>query len=162
MLKPDHQKRVKGGLRPFSAAPCRVKRQRPLWGLGQCPNGCSCDQLCKSTQSCPTSAEQRSAFSAALVTLRSRRSAPKLLYPQLAHCRARWARPTSMRNNFPNAGLFCCRGFRLCARPRQPFAAHFHAAWFFPCRTRPHSKRAALPATLLETPLLLVKPAPDT
>ena len=161
MFKPDRQKRVKGGLRPFSSAPCRVKGQRPLWGLGQRPNGCSCDQLCKSTQSCPTSAEQRSAFSAALVTLRSRRSAPKLLYPQLAHCRARWARPTSMRNNFPNAGLFCCRGFRLCARPRHPFAAHFHAAWFFPCRTRPHSKRAALPAALLETPLLLVKPAPD-
>ena len=95
MLKPDHQKRVKGGLRPFSSAPCRVKGQRPLWGLGQRPNGCSCDQLCKSTQSCPTSAEQRSAFSAALVTLRSRRSAPKLLYPLLAHCRAKWARPHS-------------------------------------------------------------------
>ena len=29
------------------------------------------------------------------VTLRSRRSAPKLLYPPLAHCRARWARPHS-------------------------------------------------------------------
>ena len=29
------------------------------------------------------------------VTLRSRRSAPKLLYPLLAHCRARWARPHS-------------------------------------------------------------------
>ena len=29
---------VKGGLRPFSSAPCRVKGQRPLWGLGQRPN----------------------------------------------------------------------------------------------------------------------------
>ncbi len=29
------------------------------------------------------------------VTLRSRRSAPKRLYPPLAHCRARWARPHS-------------------------------------------------------------------
>ena len=29
------------------------------------------------------------------VTLRSRRSAPKLLCPLLAHCRARWARPHS-------------------------------------------------------------------
>ena len=29
------------------------------------------------------------------VTLRSRRSAPKRLYPLLAHCRARWARPHS-------------------------------------------------------------------
>ena len=29
------------------------------------------------------------------VTLRSRRSAPKPLYPLLAHCRAKWARPHS-------------------------------------------------------------------
>ena len=29
------------------------------------------------------------------VTLRSRRSAPKRLYPLLAHCRAKWARPHS-------------------------------------------------------------------
>ena len=29
------------------------------------------------------------------VTLRSRRSASKLLYPLLAHCRAKWARPHS-------------------------------------------------------------------
>ena len=32
------RKGVKGGLRPFSSAPCRVKGQRPLWGLGQRPN----------------------------------------------------------------------------------------------------------------------------
>ena len=30
------------------------------------------------------------------VTLRSRRSAPKLLYPSTQHCRARWARPDCM------------------------------------------------------------------
>ena len=35
---------VKGGLRPFSSAPCRVKGQRPLWGLGQRPNCSSSDQ----------------------------------------------------------------------------------------------------------------------
>ena len=38
------RKGVKGGLRPFSSAPCRVKGQRPLWGLGQRPNCPSSDQ----------------------------------------------------------------------------------------------------------------------
>ena len=37
---------VKGGLRPFSSASCRVKGQRPLWGLGQRPN-CSASNLLK-------------------------------------------------------------------------------------------------------------------
>ena len=44
------------------------------------------------------------------VTLRSRRSAPKLLYPSTQHCRARWARPNcwSFRHScsFPKAGDF--------------------------------------------------------
>ena len=44
------------------------------------------------------------------VTLRVRRRAPKLLSPQLAHCRARWARLTSIGNDsFLGAGLFRCR-----------------------------------------------------
>ena len=45
----------------------------------------------------PKEAANKSAGSEASlpVTLRSRRSAPKLLYPLLAHCRARWARPHS-------------------------------------------------------------------
>ena len=38
------RKGVKGGLRPFSSAPCRVQGQRPLWGLGQRPNCSSPDQ----------------------------------------------------------------------------------------------------------------------
>ena len=41
---------VKGGLRPFSSAPCRVKGQRPLWGLGQRPNCWSGDQYQESCQ----------------------------------------------------------------------------------------------------------------
>ena len=44
------------------------------------------------------------------VTLRSRRSAPNLLFSLLAHCRAKWARPNcwSFRHScsFPNAGDF--------------------------------------------------------
>ena len=38
------RKGVKGGLRPFSSAPCRVQGQRPLWGLVQRPNCSSPDQ----------------------------------------------------------------------------------------------------------------------
>ena len=41
---------VKGGLRPFSSAPCRVKGQRPLWGLGQRPNCSAGDQYAKRAQ----------------------------------------------------------------------------------------------------------------
>ena len=36
------------------------------------------------------------------VTLRVRRRAPKLLYPQLAYCRAKWARPSSCSFLFIN------------------------------------------------------------
>ena len=39
-----------GGLRPFSSAPCRVKGQRPLWGLGQRPNSSTGDQYAKRAQ----------------------------------------------------------------------------------------------------------------
>ena len=48
---------VKGGLRPFSSAPCRVKGQRPLWGLGQRPNCWSGDQY---QESCQQRRRQRS------------------------------------------------------------------------------------------------------
>ena len=44
------RKGVKGGLRPFSSAPCRVKGQRPLWGLGQRPNSSTGDQYAKRAQ----------------------------------------------------------------------------------------------------------------
>ena len=45
-------------------APCRVKGQRPLWGLGQRPNCRTCNQLREKSQVCHPRAEQRSAFSA--------------------------------------------------------------------------------------------------
>ena len=94
---------VKGGLRPFSSPPCRVKGQRPLWGLGQCPNCCSSNLLKRRSQ-------QGAGSEASLpVTLRSRRSAPKLLYPPSMLCRARWARPRcwacDYSCSFPQAGF---------------------------------------------------------
>ena len=49
--RPTQSRRgVKGGLRPFSSAPCRVKGKRPLWGLGQRPNCWSGDQYQESCQ----------------------------------------------------------------------------------------------------------------
>ena len=94
---------VKGGLRPFSSPPCRVKGQRPLWGLGQRPNCCAGDKFQGSRQ-------QGAGSEASLpVTSRSRRSAPKLLYPPSMLCRARWARPRCWACDhscsFPQAGF---------------------------------------------------------
>ena len=57
-------------------APCRVKGQRPLWGLGQRPNCSASDQHLKRTQ------QRRRQRSALPVTLRVRRRAPQLLFPQ--------------------------------------------------------------------------------
>ena len=137
MFKPDRQKRVKGGLRPFSSAPCRVKGQRPLWGLGQRPN-CSSSNLLKGRS------QQGAGSEASLpVTLRVLRRAPNSLYSPLAHCRARWARPTSMRNNFPNAGLFCCREFRLCGDEKGAIKTAERL------RSPPTPLRSALPCCLI-------------
>ena len=56
-------------------APCRVKGQRPLWGLGQRPNS-SASNLLKGRS------QQGAGSEASLpVTLRVRRRAPKLLFP---------------------------------------------------------------------------------
>ena len=64
-----------GGLRPFSSAPCMVKGQRPLWGLGQRPN-CFSSSLLKGRS------QQGAGSEASLpVTSRSRRSAPQAALP---------------------------------------------------------------------------------
>ena len=97
------RKGVKGGLRPFSSAPRRVKGQRPLWGLGQRPNSSTVDHS-------KGEVNKGAGSEASLpVTLRSRRSAPKLLYPPFAHCRAKWARLNCWSCDHscfsPNAGI---------------------------------------------------------
>ena len=90
---------VKGGI-----PPCRVKGQRPLWGLGQRPNRSTSDQSQRTSQ-------KGAGSEASLpVTLRVLRRAPKLLYPTTVPCRARWARPNcwSFRHScsFLQAGDF--------------------------------------------------------
>ena len=58
------------------------------------------------------------------VTLRVRRRAPKLLCPQLAYCRAKWARPSScsflLQMAFPET-----QGFRLCGGDQRAFRSPF-------------------------------------
>ena len=85
-------------------APCRVKGQRPLWGLGQRPNSSTGDQH--------LNALNKGAGSEASlpVTLRVRRRAPKLLFPQ-----------DSVKNPFFGADflakethLICCIGWMRC------------------------------------------------
>ena len=60
------------------------------------------------------------------VTLRVRRRAPKLLYPQLAYCRAKWARPNSWScdhsRSFPKAGDFAPAGASPTAKAVRIFA----------------------------------------
>ena len=85
-------------------APCRVKGQRPLWGLGQRPNCSAGDQFKGNRHNKGAGSE-----ASLPVTLRVLRRAPKLLFPPLAHCRASWARPNSMTADhswsFPQAGV---------------------------------------------------------
>ena len=62
----------------------------PLVGFGATP------QLFRGRPAFQTRSTKGAGSEASLpVTLRSRRSAPKPLYPLLAHCRAKWARPHS-------------------------------------------------------------------
>ena len=79
---------VKGGLRPFSSAPCRVKGQRPLWGLGQRPNCWLGAQLKGRSQQKAQAAERP------CQQLRASSDAPpKPLYLTTTLCCAKWARP---------------------------------------------------------------------
>ena len=115
----NRAKGVKGKI-----SPCKVKGQRPLWGLGQRPT------VPRAT-SMPNALNKGAGSEASLpVTLRSRRSAPKLLFPTSVLCRAGWARPNSWSCDhscpFPKAGDFASaeatRG--LSDRPLDPFGLH--------------------------------------
>ena len=55
------------------------------------------------------------------VTLRVLRRAPKLLYPQPAYCRARWARPTSMGEGFLSLLVFFIAGISPLRRRKGGF-----------------------------------------
>ena len=81
--------------------PCRVKGRRPCGAWGNAPTAAPLDQLCQTRQFRSTSAEQRSAFSAAVVSLRVRRRAPQSALPITCTLSRRWARPDSMAKQKP-------------------------------------------------------------
>ena len=77
----------------------RVKGETPLQGQGAAPlvGFGATPQLFRGRPAFQTRSTKGAGSEASLpVTLRSRRSAPKLLYPSTQHCRARWARPDCM------------------------------------------------------------------
>jgi len=101
------------------SVPCGV------WGNG--PN-CFSSSLLKGRS------QQGAGSEASLpITSRSRRSAPKLLYQPLAHCRAKWARPnclTSVSICFP-------RTSSSIHHQKQTSTASHHAGLFFILLTFP-------------------------
>ena len=117
---------VKGGF-PLAGS----RGGAPLWGLGQRPNCCAGDKFQGSRQ-------QGAGSEASLpVTSRSRRSAPKLLYQPLAHCRAKWARPnclTSVSVCFPRTSS---SNFKIIQHQEQTSTASHHAGLFFILLTFP-------------------------
>ena len=126
--KSDQLNRAKGVKGKIS--PCRVKGQRPLWGLGQRPNRFASNLLKGRSQ-------QGAGSEASLpATLRVLRRAPKLLIRPTVLCRAKWARPNCMTSShnwsFLQAGDFAPAGASrgLCGRPRHPFAVHTHVSWY--------------------------------
>ena len=84
-------------------APCRVKGQRPLWGLGQRPNRFAGDQFKGSRQ------QRRRQRSVPASNFARPQTRPQAAFPTSMLCRARWARPNCWSCDhscfFPNAGV---------------------------------------------------------
>ena len=101
-------------------APCRVKGQRPLWGLGQRPNCSASDQHRKRTQ------QRRRQRSVPASNFARPQTRPKLLYTTSVLCRARWARPTyqfDAVNNYQVPLLVNLRS--ICRKTRKCLAKEF-------------------------------------
>ena len=136
--KPGSPKRVKGDFVPFrlSLAGCRDSVPAGVWG--------NAPTVPRAT-SMPNALNKGAGSEASLpVTLRSRRSAPKLLYPTSMQCRAKWARPDCLTSDhswsFPQAGVSPLQRRNPCLRERpamvgsqaiwsRPFGATLHRCW---------------------------------
>ena len=133
----------KGSRGKFPLAGCRGGASAGVWG--------NAPTVSRATNSKGTANKGAGSEASLPVTLRSRRSAPKLLYPQLAYCRARWARPTSMGEGFLSMLVFFVAGVSplrrrqggLSDRPLTPSApprlglsaARFVRSKRFPCQS---------------------------
>ena len=111
------RKGVKGGLRPFSSAPCRVKGQRPLWGLVQRPNWSSPDQSQGSRQQ---RRRQRSVPTSNFALPQERPQAA--LSTTCTLSRQMGATDQHREKSFLGAGLFCCREISPLRRRPEGFA----------------------------------------
>ena len=98
MKKKSTQSRggVKGGF-PLAGS----RGGAPCGAWGNAPTAAPLDQLCQTRQFRSTSAEQRRAFSAVVVSLRVRRRAPQSALPITCTLSRRWARPDSMAKQKP-------------------------------------------------------------
>ena len=95
------------------------------------------------------------------VTLRSRRSAPNLLFSLLAHCRAKWARPNcwSFRHScsFPKAGDFASaeatkghENRRMSAVALWKPSGRTHVYWLLPGQNQTNQHISVLKRKVLE------------
>ena len=108
------RKRVKGGLLPFSFAPCRVKGQRPLWGLGQRSNRSAGDQYAKRAQQ---RCRQRSVPASNFALPQER---PQAALSNLPHIVAPNGRDHIV-GLATIVALFRKQGFRACGRDKGAF-----------------------------------------
>ena len=99
-------------------SPLRSPEAAPLVGFGATP------QLFHRKPVCQNAANKGAGSEASLpVTSRVRRRAPQLHIRPLTYCRARWARPTSMRrDSFSTAGLFLLQRISPLRRRPEGFA----------------------------------------
>jgi hypothetical protein len=100
-----------------AVAPCRVKGQRPLWGLGQRPNCSSSDQSQGSRQQ---RCRQRSVPASNFALPQERPQAALSVTCTLS--RQMGASDQHREKSFLGAGLFCCREISPLRRRPEGFA----------------------------------------
>ena len=92
----------KGSRGKFPLAESRGSASGGVWG--------NAPTVSRATNSKGTASKGAGSEASLPVTSRSRRSAPKLVFPSTQHCRARWARPTSMGEGFLSMLVFFVAG----------------------------------------------------
>ena len=133
----------KGSRGKFPLAESRGSASGGVWG--------NAPTVSRATNSKGTANKGAGSEASLPVTLRIRRCAPKLLFPSTQHCRARWARPTSMGEDFLSLLVFFVAGVSPLRRRQEGFpiapltpsapprlglsAARFVRSKRFPCQS---------------------------
>ena len=103
----------KGSRGKFPLAGCRGGAPAGVWG--------NAPTVSRATNSKGTANKGAGSEASLPVTLRVLRRAPKLLFPSTQHCRARWARPTSMGEDFLSLLVFFVAGISPLRRRQGGF-----------------------------------------